>query len=524
MPSKRIASLVLTLGLALAAPAAAQITGRPLEVSGSAGWFIPDGRARMQTSLATQATLGWRVLPGLSIEGHATFGPSHADTLPHQRHNFTQAGVDFRWNLRDAESKTVPYVLTGAGVGESHTSGHPPDKLQKGSASLGLGLLQTVFNQRTYLRLEVRDMMFREREALEFSNHIAVTAGIQFIIGGKVHDSDLDGVRDWLDKCPNTPLGAKVTPDGCPIDSDRDSVYDGIDKCPNTPIGCIVDKNGCPADSDGDGVCDGLDKCPNTPKGATVDAQGCPKDSDGDGVLDGIDQCPNTPTGCTVDVHGCPADADSDGVCDGVDVCPNTPRGLRVDARGCPIEVMDKETQLLDTGMIRLSNVQFDTGKDSIKAGSYAVLDSVGMVLEQYPTLKIEVGGHTDNRGTPDKNQKLSEARAASVLRYVTAKFPAINAGQFTSKGYGQSAPIAPNSTTAGRAKNRRVEFKVMNPGALRIERERRRFVPKTGAAPPDTTRKLVLPETTPKPAPPDTIPRLVPRSGSAPPDTTRKP
>ena len=464
MPSKRIASLVLTLGLALAAPAAAQITGRPLEVSGSAGWFIPDGRARMQTSLATQATLGWRVLPGLSIEGHATFGPSHADTLPHQRHNFTQAGVDFRWNLRDAESKTVPYVLTGAGVGESHTSGHPPDKLQKGSASLGLGLLQTVFNQRTYLRLEVRDMMFREREALEFSNHIAVTAGIQFIIGGKVHDSDLDGVRDWLDKCPNTPLGAKVTPDGCPIDSDRDSVYDGIDKCPNTPIGCIVDKNGCPADSDGDGVCDG------------------------------------------------------------VDVCPNTPRGLRVDARGCPIEVMDKETQLLDTGMIRLSNVQFDTGKDSIKAGSYAVLDSVGMVLEQYPTLKIEVGGHTDNRGTPDKNQKLSEARATSVLRYVTAKFPAINAGQFTSKGYGQSAPIAPNSTTAGRAKNRRVEFKVMNPGALRVERERRRFVPKTGAAPPDTTRKLVLPETTPKPAPPDTIPRLVPRSGSAPPDTTRKP
>jgi len=476
MPSKRIASLVLTLGLALAAPAAAQITGRPLEVSGSAGWFIPDGRARMQTSLATQATLGWRVLPGLSIEGHATFGPSHADTLPHQRHNFTQAGVDFRWNLRDAESKTVPYVLTGAGVGESHTSGHPPDKLQKGSASLGLGLLQTVFNQRTYLRLEVRDMMFREREALEFSNHIAVTAGIQFIIGGKV------------------------------IDSDRDSVYDGIDKCPNTPIGCIVDKNGCPADSDGDGVCDGLDKCPNTPKGATVDAQGCPKDSDGDGVLDGIDQCPNTPTGCTVDVHGCPADADSDGVCDGVDVCPNTPRGLRVDARGCPIEVMDKETQLLDTGMIRLSNVQFDTGKDSIKAGSYAVLDSVGMVLEQYPTLKIEVGGHTDNRGTPDKNQKLSEARAASVLRYVTAKFPAINAGQFTSKGYGQSAPIAPNSTTAGRAKNRRVEFKVMNPGALRVERERRRFVPKTGAAPPDTT------------------PRLVPKTEAAPPDTTRKP
>src|SRR5262249_36550293 len=152
----------------------------------------------------------------------------------------------------------------------------------------------------------------------------------------------------------------------------------------------------------------------------------------------------------------------------------------------------DKETQLLDTGMIRLSNVQFDTGKDAIKAESFAVLDTVGMVLQQYPTLKIEVGGHTDNRGTADKNQKLSEAPAAAVLKYLTTKYPLINASQYSSKGYGQSAPIAPNGTSLGRAKNRRVEFKVTNPGALRTEREHRRFVPKTGAAPPDTTPRLV--------------------------------
>ena len=511
MPFKRSACL-LVAALALAAPASAQITGRPLEISGSAGWFMPDGRARIQTGAATQGTIGWRVLPGLTIEGHGTFGTSHADTLPKQKHNVSQMGVDFRWNLRDPESRTVPYVLTGVGYGLSHTSGHIPDKLERGSGALGLGLLQSI-SQRAYLRLEVRDVAIRERDALEFSNHLYATLGLQFIVGGKVHDSDLDGVRDWLDKCPNTPIGATVDATGCPKDSDGDGVLDGLDKCPNTPKGCTIDKNGCPSDQDGDGVCDGLDKCPDTPKGATVDATGCPHDADGDGVLDGIDKCPDTPKGCTVDATGCPHDEDGDGVCDGLDSCPNTPANLKVDAHGCPIEVTEKETQLLDTGVIRLQNIQFDTGKDSLKAESFAVLDTVGMILQQYPTLNVEIGGHTDNRGTAAKNQKLSEARAAAVLRYLTQKFPLIHANQFTSKGYGQTAPIAPNTTTLGRAKNRRVEFKVTNPGALRIERERRKFIEK-GGAPPDTTMMK------PAPAPRDSLILPLP----APPDTTKKP
>jgi OOP family OmpA-OmpF porin len=61
-----------------------------------------------------------------------------------------------------------------------------------------------------------------------------------------------------------------------------------------------------PGDSDGDGVTDDKDRCPNTPAGAIVDANGCPLDSDGDGVYDGIDQCPNTPRGTEVDKRGCP--------------------------------------------------------------------------------------------------------------------------------------------------------------------------------------------------------------------------
>jgi OOP family OmpA-OmpF porin len=251
-------------------------------------------------------------------------------------------------------------------------------------------------------------------------------------------------------------------------------------------------------------VCDGIDKCAGTPKGATVDAFGCPADPDSDGVYDGIDQCANTPRGCTVDAKGCPADADGDGVCDGVDVCPNTPTGLKVDARGCPIEVSEMEVQLLDTGMIRLENIQFETRKAVLKPESFARIDEAGGVLQQYPQLRVEIGGHCDNRGSKALNDTLSESRARAVLDYLKQHFPSIPADQYTAKGYGFSKPIAPNTTDAGRARNRRVEFKVLNTGALRIERNKRRMlktgesapapggpeVPKPTPAPPDTTKR----------------------------------
>ncbi len=216
-----------------------------------------------------------------------------------------------------------------------------------------------------------------------------------------------------------------------------------------------------------------------------MDAKGCPIDSDGDGVYDGLDQCPNTPKGCTIDAKGCPSDADGDGVCDGLDQCANTPAGLRVTPNGCPIEVNERETQLLDTGTIRLGNILFDTGKATLKPESFAVLDTVGLILQQYPTLKIEVGGHTDNVGTAAKNQVLSEARAKAVFDYLRGKVAGFDSLGYTSKGYGFSRPVAPNSTALGKSKNRRVEFKVLNTEALRIEREKRRYLRKDEGVPP---------------------------------------
>jgi len=249
-----------------------------------------------------------------------------------------------------------------------------------------------------------------------------------------------------------------------------------------------VDNTGCQTDADGDGVCDGLDQCPDTPKGATVDAKGCPSDADGDRVLDGLDQCANTPAGCNVDGKGCPVDADGDGVCDGVDQCPNTPAGLKVDEKGCPIEVIERETELMDTGKIRLQNVNFETGKAELKPESFPTLDAVGTVLSQWPQLKIELAGHTDDVGGAAMNRRLSQARAASVLAYLNGKYPAIDGTRFTVKGYGKDKPLVPNTSDESRAKNRRVEFTVLNKEVLKKEIERRRLLKQGEAAPADST------------------------------------
>ena len=79
--------------------------------------------------------------------------------------------------------------------------------------------------------------------------------------------------------------------------------------------------------------------------------------------------------------------------------------------------------------------------------------------MNQNATLKIEIGGHTDNVGSNSYNQKLSEARAKSAVEYLVRK--GISATRLQAKGYGESSPIATNETDPGRTKNRRVEMKV---------------------------------------------------------------
>jgi outer membrane protein OmpA-like peptidoglycan-associated protein len=315
------------------------------------------------------------------------------------------------------------------------------------------------------------------------------TGGLEFALGGSSHDvdTDNDGVGDHKDRCPDTPAGCRVDDHGCPIDTDRDGVCDGLDQCENTPAGIQVDERGCPRDSDRDGVPDGTDQCADTPAGCQVDSRGCPVDSDRDGVCDGLDQCPDTPSGTTVDAKGCPnvKDSDNDGVPDDKDQCPDTPANLRVDKDGCPIEVIETEKTLMETGMIRLEDVHFVTAKADIMDDDKPRLDTVGQVLLRWPQLRIEIGGHADWRGTRPYNQRLSEQRVESVLNYLLQRFPALKREQYTTRGYGEDKPIADNRTDQGMAKNRRVEFVVLNKDVLQEEVRKRRLLEKNEGTKP---------------------------------------
>lgn len=117
-------------------------------------------------------------------------------------------------------------------------------------------------------------------------------------------------------------------------------------------------------------------------------------------------------------------------------------------------ELLDK---LNKDGFVALY-INFDTAKATIKPDSLKIVDEVAAMLKGAPALKIEVGGHTDNVGAAEANQKLSEARAQSVAAALGQR--GIAANRLAAKGYGQSAPVADNRSEEGRARNRRVELK----------------------------------------------------------------
>jgi outer membrane protein OmpA-like peptidoglycan-associated protein len=125
-------------------------------------------------------------------------------------------------------------------------------------------------------------------------------------------------------------------------------------------------------------------------------------------------------------------------------------------------EQLNKVLQTRDSArglIVSMSDVLFDTGKYSLKPGAREKLAKVAGILVSYPGLNIEVGGYTDNVGGDAMNQTLSENRASSVRNYLVDQGVATNS--VTSKGFGNTLPVATNDNSAGRQQNRRVELLV---------------------------------------------------------------
>ncbi len=292
-----------------------------------------------------------------------------------------------------------------------------------------------------------------------------------------ISDADGDGIPDDTDKCPNDPEDKDgfEDEDGCPdLDNDKDGVPDtadgaaddtGFGACRNAPedMDGFEDQDGCPdLDNDKDGIPDtadgtvdslGFGACRNEPedKDGFEDQDGCPDpDNDGDKVLDVKD-----------------GEADETGF----GKCRNQPETINEwkDEDGCPDE--KPKAVLTDTAIQILDKIYFDFDKATIQAVSYPLLDEVVRILVENPKVNlIRVEGHTDNKGARAYNQGLSERRAKAVMKYLVSK--GVDAKRLIAKGYGLDFPIDTNATDAGRDKNRRVEFNILEIDGKPVENQ----------------------------------------------------
>ena len=387
----------------------------------------------------------------IGVEAEVGVVPSESRTLVFDIWNLTyRAHLVAQFRADKPENKVIPFILAGGGAFQVIDSQNE-DTIDKDTDAMlyaGIGAKYRVDNG-WGLRADAR-ILFPPS-----SNSEGVTTDFELLLSIYKEFG-----RQEAEKA--------IAPPPVDDDPDKDGIIGAADQCPNEAEDKdgFQDDDGCPdADNDGDGLPDAADKCPNEPedKDGFQDDDGCPDpDNDGDGVPDANDKC-----------------ADQ----------PETKNGFQ-DEDGCPDEIPAKLKAF--TGVIK--GVNFKTGDATLLPSSNATLNRAVAVLKEFPDLKLEIQGHTDDVPLKAKtgakysdNTSLSQGRADSVKSYFIGK--GIEESRLTAKGYGESLPaVDPKDLkgaklNAARAKNRRVEFKLVS--AL------------TQADPPATTAPA-----TPAPAP----------------------
>jgi outer membrane protein OmpA-like peptidoglycan-associated protein len=479
MVSFRLSKIALVSALVVSAPA-----------------FAESGRLNVNVDLGVGAPFtgpyGSTVAPGLGAAQayglHLTGGADYQLFRPFAIELLGGAGfqvippITNAYNGEPREYSTVPHLYAGIGPrlrffdktpgGNLWTSAHAGFHLFDGpqfGADAALGYQFGAFGPLSIGPFARGNVLFDfgANNRHTFLVTAGVSASFDVIPYGPTApaDRDGDGIADDTDQCADQAEDKDgfEDEDGCPdADNDKDGVLDAQDDCP-LEAG-VASRRGCPEpkvlDADNDGILDTADKCVDQPedKDAFEDEDGCPdSDNDKDGIGDVADACPLEAG--VPEERGCPVkDGDKDGVADRADNCP-TEAGP-VENQGCPaankqLVVVTKESiQILDI-------VYFDTGKATIQARSFALLDQVAKILVDKQWIKgVRIEGHTDNQGKADKNQTLSEARANAVREYLIKK--GVEGARLTAVGFGQDKPIASNESAKGRASNRRVEFKIV--------------------------------------------------------------
>ncbi|MEM7157418.1 MAG: OmpA family protein [Myxococcota bacterium] len=408
------------------------------------GVLFPHSRVELFESDLTLVDQGFQPLRSWAPEGGLRVGynvlrilglEAEGAVLPTQTQGGQNAlvyGARGHVILQLPKWSVTPFVLAGAsGLGVASERDAVGNDIDLGF-HFGGGL-KIYMSRYSSLRLDVRDNMTARRGVGESVVHSPeVLLGLSLVLGRK-----------------------NAEPKKGPLDTDGDGILDPDDECVETPG--VPEYDGCPIpDTDGDGILDPDDKCVDVP--GVEEFEGCPvPDTDGDGILDPDDECVDVPG--VEAYNGCPIpDTDGDGILDPDDECveePETSNGFD-DEDGCPDEVPKAVEKF--SGVIE--GIYFDTAKATIRKKSQPLLDRAVKVLAEYPNVRLEIVGHTDDRGNDEYNRQLSEDRANAVRDYFVAA--GLEASRFKTRGAGETEPRQSNKSKKGRAKNRRIEFKLL--------------------------------------------------------------
>jgi outer membrane protein OmpA-like peptidoglycan-associated protein len=350
--------------------------------------------------------------------------------------------------------------VTGSGGFLNTLAQRSADETSSLTLPLGIGLTWTLSERLDFFAEFMKTLTFTDAldrwVSEDNDNYNKINFGLTLYLGDRSKpmqpeapvrveplDSDGDGLtdEDEINIYKTDPFNRDTDGDGL---SDGDEVL-------------IYKTDPLNRDTDGDGLSDGDEVLvyKTDPLNPDTDGDGC---SDGDEVL--IHKTdPLNP------------DTDGDGLtdCDEINIYRTNPLNPDTDGDGVPDgqEVRDGTDPLVadvlrieESGNIVLEGITFETNSAQIRPESEQILTMAYNTLRTNPQLRVEIQGHTDNVGAAAPNQRLSEARANSVRDYFIQR--GIAADRMTARGYGLTVPLVPNDTPENRAKNRRIQFKIL--------------------------------------------------------------